>query len=311
VDLLRSYLDELEPETSCQPKIIAKFERPQAVMRAQEILNASDGLMVARGDLGVELGNTRVPSVQKELLNLANVSGKVAITATQMLESMIEHNQPTRAEVSDVANAVYDGSDAVMLSGETSVGNFPVHAVNAMAETCYEAEKDLHKWHLPRRQKLASLADTIGGREGAKSRRYALAESAMISASAIRAKAIVAISQSGEMARHISSFKSRKPILALTSHERVYHQMNMFFGVIPILIPYLKSERELLKHLERIMSESEVMDPMIGRLVGNPSTSIPTPFEVTHSIRKGDVIVCVVGESHISVLQNTVKMIKV
>jgi pyruvate kinase len=206
--------------------IISKIERGEAVRNFSAILEASDGIMVARGDLGVEIPLEKVPMVQKELIKKCNRAGKPVITATEMLESMINSARPTRAEASDVANAIFDGTDAIMLSGETSIGKYPVQVVKTMSNIARAAEKKLpyelmlaeqHTWLKPETDELISY-------------------SARQTAFSLKAAAIVAFTQSGSTAMRISRFRPSMPVLALTPDEKVAGKLMLYWGIRPYLI---------------------------------------------------------------------------
>ncbi len=204
--------------------LVAKIERAEAILEGtiEGIIEASDAIMVARGDLGVEIGDARLPHVQKNLIRLARTYNKVAITATQMMESMISNPLPTRAEVSDVANAVFDGSDAVMLSAETASGDFPDRAVAAMARVCLEAEK------YPRQPSNHRLHERFGRID------EAIALSAMYAANHLGVQAIGALTETGSTPLWMSRISSGIPIFALTSHEKTCRRVTLFRGVYPI-----------------------------------------------------------------------------
>jgi pyruvate kinase len=204
--------------------LVAKVERAEAILEGtlEGIIEASDAIMVARGDLGVEIGDARLPHVQKHLIRLARTYNKVAITATQMMESMIENPQPTRAEVSDVANAVFDGTDAVMLSAETASGNFPDRAVAAMARVCVEAEK------YPRQPSSHRLHERFHRID------EAIALSAMYIANHLEVRAIGALTETGSTALWMSRISSGIPIFALISNEKVCRRVTLYRGVYPI-----------------------------------------------------------------------------
>jgi pyruvate kinase len=199
--------------------IIAKIEHPQAIANLEEILAASDGVMVARGDLGVEVSAERVPLLQKLIIRRANELGIPVITATQMLESMIEKPVPTRAEASDIANAVLDGTDALMLSGESAVGSFPVEAVETMARIAMEAEE--------------TGADHT--RHEASGQLFAMARAARELASHLRAQAILVFTRSGQTAQTLSQQKPDQPIFALTGSPEVCRQLSLWYGIWPVL----------------------------------------------------------------------------
>jgi len=206
-------------------RLIAKIEKPEAVEDFEEILRASDGVMVARGDLAVETSTERVPVIQKEIISKALLAGKTVITATQMLQSMIENPRPTRAEASDVSNAVLDGSDAVMLSGETAVGRFPVESVMMMDRIIRATEAMVSPSH-------AAIRQTLFGRHTGSYGR-AVAEAAVLAAEEINCRLIVVITQSGHMARHIAALRPAQRIIALTPVVKSCRQLASVWGVEP------------------------------------------------------------------------------
>ncbi len=226
--------------------IVAKLERPEALERLDEILKVADGVMVARGDLGVEMPPEEVPIVQKRIIDEANRKFVPVITATQMLESMMESPRPTRAEASDVANAIMDGTDAVMLSGETAIGKYPVEAVEMMRRIICKAEDELFRKH-----------PTYEGRaEGEPTIAHAISDAACLAAADVRAKAIVVFTQSGFTALLVSKRRPKTPIIAFTPDEKVQRRLNLLWGVIPKLLPFTESTDKLLSMLdEKLISE--------------------------------------------------------
>lgn len=208
-------------------QIIAKIEKPQAIDNLTEIVEASDAIMVARGDLGVETPLHEVPVLQKEIIRHCNTLGKPVITATQMLESMIHAPRPTRAEVSDVANAIFDGTSAVMLSGETAMGDFPVQAVEIMAAIAEYTEA-----HLPYERLLKDLLAT-----STPDRTAAISQGVAKIAHDLGAAAILCSTTSGETARLFSQVRPRVPIIAATHRVDTYHRLPLFWGVRPLLVP--------------------------------------------------------------------------
>lgn len=215
--------------------VIAKIERVEAIDRLEDILKVTEGVMVARGDLGVEATIEKVPVLQKRIIEMANAHSVAVITATQMLETMVKEATPTRAEASDVANAVFDGTDCVMLSGETAVGQYPVEAVKTMARIIEEAEKGLHR---PRHSHDYHYPD--------HSLVHAVVHAACHAASEVQAKAIMVFSMSGTTARLLSKLKPKQPILALTPKIETYNQMALFWGVIPVISPLGHSTDEMI-----------------------------------------------------------------
>ncbi len=204
--------------------ICAKIERTEAVENIDEIIAASDVVMVARGDLGVEMGYARLTGIQKDLIRRVRKAGKIVITATQMMESMIQHPIPTRAEVSDVSNAVMDGTDAVMLSGETAMGQHPVKAVKAMAEVCTGAESFLLAPGRTR-HRLGDYFERVD---------EAIAMAAMYTANHLKVKAIIALTESGSTALWMSRIRSDIPIYAFTPHVGTARRVTMYRGVFPV-----------------------------------------------------------------------------
>ena len=204
--------------------IIAKIESRQGVKNLREIAEVSDGIMIARGDLGVEIPYEELPNIQKQLIDTCRIIGKRCITATEMLESMIHNPRPTRAEISDVANAVYDGSSAVMLSGETAAGKYPVEAVRAMAKIVEQAEKNTQYIQLIKDEQF--IISTTG---------EALSHSACTLARDLKAKAIVVCTTTGKTARMVSRFRPQIPIIGLTTDEKAFRQLALSWGVLPMM----------------------------------------------------------------------------
>ncbi|MEI8303914.1 MAG: pyruvate kinase [Burkholderiales bacterium] len=215
--------------------MIAKIERYEAIGNLEEILKASDGIMVARGDLAVEVGDAAVPALQKRMIRMARELNRFAITATQMMESMIEAPVPTRAEVSDVANAVLDGTDAVMLSAETAAGKFPVETIEATARICTEADRS---------QRVPLDGEFLNRRFSRIDQSIAM--SALFVANHLAIRAIVALTQSGSTALWMSRLDSGVPIYALTPEERTRRRMTLYREVHPVLLQYKSVEREAL-----------------------------------------------------------------
>ena len=221
--------------------VIAKIEKPQAVDHLEEIVAAADGIMVARGDLGVEISPDRVPMLQKHIIELCNRSGKTVITATQMLESMIREPRPTRAEASDVANAIIDGTDAIMLSGETAIGDHPVKAVEMMVRIALDVEGKIRfKTYPP------------SGNSGI----IALSRAANQMEDVINPVCIVVLTTSGRSAQFIAAERPGSPVFAFTSHIRVYHALNLLWGISPILV----DERPGTFEEMSAMAESNLLD---------------------------------------------------
>ncbi len=206
--------------------VIAKIERPEALEAFNEILEAADGVMVARGDLGVQIPIERVPIVQKELIYKCNRVGKPVIVATQMLESMVDSPRPTRAEVTDVANAIFDGADAIMLSEETAVGHYPVEAVNMMSLTAGEAEKALPYEDI----------FTHRGKDLQPQTDDAISYAACHTAQQLGARAVVAYTASGSTARRVSKYRPQMPIIAITPNQSIQRQLSLSWGVYTVIV---------------------------------------------------------------------------
>ena len=231
----------------CDPMIISKIESAEALESFDSILEASDGIMVARGDMGVNVSLYRVPVIQKELIAKCNAAGKPVITATQMMESMVRSQVPTRAEVSDVANAIYDGTDAVMLSGETATGWYPVAAVHSMAQAAIEAEQALRHDDILQ----AKSQETEHQRTD-----DAISFTAVRLAQQLEAALILAFTESGSTAGRVSKYRPKSPILALTPYEYIRRRLTLYWGTIPAICEPLKSGEDFFEvgeeHARRI-----------------------------------------------------------
>ncbi|MBS0542170.1 MAG: pyruvate kinase, partial [Proteobacteria bacterium] len=242
--------------------LIAKIERTEAVANLDEILDASDGIMVARGDLAVEVGDAAVPALQKKMIRAARDRNKLTITATQMMESMISSPVPTRAEVSDVANAVLDGTDAVMLSAETASGQFPVEVVEAMSRVCLEAEKSSE----------VSLDREVLNRVFTRIDQ-SIAMAAMWTAYHLKVKAIASLTQTGSTALWMSRLNCGVPIYALTPEIGARNQMTLYREVYPLLMSQTHNDRDvLLWEAEQVLLEQGVVDygDLIVLTIGEP-----------------------------------------
>jgi pyruvate kinase len=218
--------------------IIAKIEKAEAIQNLDEIIAAADGIMVARGDLGVEMSPEQVPLLQKKIIEACNRAEKPVITATQMLESMIENPQPTRAEASDVANAILDGTDCVMLSGETAVGKYPVQAVEVMARIAVQAETSLSP--IPPDRHISGPDESV-------------AHAACRAAEEQQAQAIVTFTQSGSTALLVSKHRPRMRIIAPTPFEHVARKISLYWGVTPVILKPRKTTDDMITSVERIM----------------------------------------------------------
>jgi len=258
---LRVHLEDYDAELP----IVSKIEKPEAWTNFDSILGESDGVMVARGDLGVEIAPERVPSIQKSIIRRARQAGKFVITATQMLESMIDRSYPTRAEVSDVANAIYDGTDAVMLSGETAAGKYPLEAARMMERIATEAEVSVHFRDLPRREN-PTHADVV-------------ADAAYRAAQAVNAQAIVVFTATGSTARLVSRFRPPVPIYAFTPKDTTARQLQVSFGARAVIAPDTCSTDEMLQQLDLMLMQNGSLkkgDTVVfvaGQPIGRPGTT--------------------------------------
>ena len=229
-------------------KIISKIENQEGVDNFDEILNVSDGIMVARGDLGVEIAMEKVPTLQKIFINKCNKQGKIVIVATQMLESMTNNPRPTRAEVNDVANAVYDGATAIMLSGEVAAGNFPIESVKTMAQIAKTVENEIDYW-----DKFSSTSqESLTGKRSNLIIGHTLCEVAMQS----NADAIFSLSAGGHTPMAISSFKPQCPIYAITPNVSTARQLNVSWGITPILVKESPNQIDMINEGLKIAKEN-------------------------------------------------------
>ncbi len=219
-------------------RTIAKIEITEGVENFDEILKYSDGVMIARGDMGVEVEFERLPGIQKQFIRKCYCSGKMVITATQMLESMIHSSMPTRAEITDVANAVFDGTSAVMLSGETAMGDNPALVVRTMAKIARQAERDAFEMDVYSGISHLNSNDTTN----------AICDAACTTARDTNAKAIIAVTKSGTSARRVSKFRPKQPIVASTPDTKTFHQLSLSWGVSPVLALNQDSEDGLFLH---------------------------------------------------------------
>jgi pyruvate kinase len=260
--------------------VIAKLEKPQAIDHLEEILEVADGAMVARGDLGVEVAPEKVPVIQKQVIRRAAAWRKPVITATQMLESMIENPRPTRAEASDVANAIFDGSDAVMLSAETATGRYPREAVAMMARIIVEAECNMGDFTQPRRRRDhrgLSVAETI-------------CESIAHSAEDLPMGAIVVFTETGNTARMISKHRPQVPIYAFTHSLPVVQRVNLYWGVHPVRCRQAKSAEQMVTMAEQELLRRGQLKPgdVLGVVAGTRQASGSTNFMRLHQVSTED-----------------------
>jgi pyruvate kinase len=264
-------------ERDCDIPLIAKIEKPQAADNAEEIVEAAgSGIMVARGDLGIELPLSKVPVVQKRLLKLAGAHSKPSVTATQMLASMTATPRPTRAEVTDVANAIYDGTDAVMLSEETAVGEHPIEAVRVMDQIARETERDLpyEEWLVHRTE---GRADEIGN---------SVAQGAVAATYSLGLAALVVPTRSGRTARLVSAFRPRVPVLAMTPRIETVRRLNLLFGVQCVLADDWTSLTKLLNQCALAARDAGIAESgdLIGITAGLPEQGLGTNLFEVHRV---------------------------
>ncbi len=232
-------------------KLISKIENVEGIENFDAILSHSDGIMVARGDMGVEVEYERLPGLQKRFITACYKAGKMVITATQMLESMIEHPHPTRAEITDVANAVFDGTSAVMLSGETAMGKYPVLTVEVMAKIARQAERDYFEIEQKNSVRYVMDQNDITN---------AVCDAACTTARDIGAKAIIAVTKYGQTARRMSKFRPLEPIVAATPELKTFHQLALSWGVYPVLARYQQTQEELIDHAIACAKQIDVVE---------------------------------------------------
>ena len=271
VNMAREIVADLGTET----RFIAKLEKPQAIDHLEEILEAVDGIMVARGDLGVEMAPEKVPAIQKHVIHRCAVWRRPVITATQMLESMIENPRPTRAEVSDVANAIFDGSDSVMLSAESATGRYPREAVSMMARIVAEAESRIADFIQPRRRdrRGLSVAETI-------------CESIAHAAEDLPMGAIAVFTETGNTARMISKYRPQAAIYAFTPNRTVAQRSNILWGVHPTMCAPGLSAEEMVRTAESELLSRRVLKPgdVLGVVAGTRQSSGSTNFMRLHTV---------------------------
>jgi pyruvate kinase len=268
---------ELVKQAGGTASIVAKIERAEAIEELEEIIDASDVIMVARGDLGVEVGDAAVPGLQKRMIRMAREQNKVVITATQMMESMISNPIPTRAEVSDVANAVLDGTDAIMLSAESAIGRYPLEAVSAMHRICLQAEKEYYAQHED--QRFNDHFERVD---------EAIAMAAIYTARHFGIKAIAALTQSGASAQWLSRAHTLVPIYALSPEKVARRKLTLYRGVYPYPVDQAgKTRDDILREMEQVLLRNEV-------------------------VQKGDLVLLTFGEPITTAGRtNTLKVIKI
>jgi pyruvate kinase len=258
-----------------QIPVIAKIEKREAVDDLPQILEVTDGVMVARGDLGVELSTEEVPTLQKRIIEMANGAGKVVITATQMLESMIENPRPTRAEASDVANAILDGTDAIMLSAETAAGKYPVESVETMARIAFYTEQNYG---------FSAPARVTGGAASMVAR--SLARVASTVAEELDCRLIVAFTESGATARLLSAYRPRAPIVGITPHEIAFNRLALWWGVLPLRSRFVPTTDEMILRGEELLKEKRLVESgqTVLMLAGQSQTAGATNMLRVHTI---------------------------
>lgn len=266
--LIKSILDKQGSDIP----VIAKIEKPEAVENIDKILNIADGIMVARGDLGVELKPEQVPTIQKQIILKAGKANRVVITATQMLETMCINPIPTRAEASDVANAILDGTDAIMLSGETASGKYPVKAVQMMTRIAKEAESSpFMKYNLQYERDNVDIVT------------HAIAQSSVNILHEVEATAITSFSVSGKTSKLISKQRPTKPVYAFTPSKTIYNRMSLIWGVTPLLVPKIMETKRLIDASENLLLDKEM-------------------------IKKNDIMIIVIG---LALTEGSTNMIKI
>lgn len=272
----------LEENDGMGIQLIAKIENSQGVENIDEIIRVCDGIMVARGDMGVEIDFEELPLIQKKLIEKCYKAGKKVITATQMLESMTNNPRPTRAEASDIANAVYDGTSAVMLSGETAIGKYPVESLETMARIAERAEADINykkrfeNWHW---NTDASITNAIG-------------HSACTTAHDLKAAAIITVTKSGYTARTISSFRPVCPIIATVTNDRVRRQLNLSWGVYPIMCMEKDTTDSLFEHaVERAVESKLIQRGDLVVITGGAPVGISGTTNIVKVHLVGDILV--------------------
>lgn len=247
ITILRNYIDAIGWK---DVKIIAKIENSRGVENIDDIIKVSDGIMVARGDMGVEINFEKIPAIQKMIIHKVYDAGKIVVTATQMLESMINNLRPTRAEITDVANAIYDGTSAIMLSGESAVGKHPVEAVETMASIALTTENDID--YIKRFNKFYSKST-------AKGITSAISHATVTTAHDINASAIITVTKSGTTARMISKFRPFTQIIGATINEKVWRQLNLSWGVEPLMCKVKNNTDELFDHAVDVAYKSGII----------------------------------------------------
>ncbi len=263
------------------PLLIAKLEKPEAMTELEAILDLVDGVMVARGDLGVELPPEQVPALQKLIIRSANRRGKLVITATQMLESMVSNPLPTRAEASDVANAIFDGTDAVMLSAESASGKYPLESVQMMARIVREAESHFDEWG-----KELGVPEGLGSDDAAS-----MARAAQALANDTNVAAVASFTVRGQSAWLISKVRPRVPILGFTPNEETYRRLAFLWGVQPQLVPYVDSLEGMLHHVDQALARTVRPGDQVVLICGFPVGAMRPPnMALLHTVGSNQTI---------------------
>lgn len=288
IEQLRTHIQQIKPDCIDLP-IIAKLERPEALDHLNEIVSMADGVMVARGDLGIEMSPEAVPIAQKQIIAEANRQGKLVITATQMLESMIQNPRPTRAESTDVANAIFDGTDAVMLSGETAIGKYPLKSVDMMQAIVCRAEENLDQWgHW--KGALGDSKDSSHVKcEFPHDDALSMARAARELAHDRNVTALAVFTLSGRTALLMSKVRPRVPILAFTPSSKTYQKLAFYWGVIPNQVPHANTVEEMLEIVEHSLVENTSIKTgqQIVLISGFPVGSMcPPNLAILHTVRQ-------------------------
>jgi pyruvate kinase len=277
VQLVRQAITRREPKQGFVP-IIAKMERPEAMQNLDEIVEVADGVMVARGDLGVEMLPESVPIAQKRIIACANKHAKVVITATQMLDSMINNPRPTRAEATDVANAIFDGTDAVMLSGETAVGKYPIQSIEMMNAIACQAESSMREYG-----HWSGVFEPESGQDDT----YFMTQAARELAHDRNVEAIAVFTKSGRTALLMSKTRPDVPILAFTPEAEAYNRMGLYWGVYPYHVPQRKNIEDMLESVEKEMVASSTITPgqQVVLICGFPVHAVrPTNLALLYTV---------------------------
>ncbi len=278
-------LRELIEKHHSEAKIVAKIEMLEALDNLDEIIRLSDAVMVARGDLAVEVGQSRLAGIQKKIIKLSNELNKPVITATQMLDSMVENPRPTRAEITDVANAVLDGSDALMLSAESASGKYPFKAIQTMNEIIYEVEKNEENYNrISLETELLSVPSSIGA-------------SACLSALKLNAKAIICLTTTGKTAQTISGFRPQAPVYAMTSQLNVLNKLELIWGLQTLLISDYKNFSDIINQLDAIVIKFGIANTG-DRII------LTLGLPVEQSGQTNTLFVHMIGEQAVSKLEN-------